>query len=157
MSHWMAIFRVGHTRVHFGKRKDLLGVFFALLWLPFLIFFRFTATQCLGHHAFNDRRTVRNHSQPPPLSRSESICSSGMFRDAEVEILIKVNLWPRLSSGSSTPRQIPRDNLLSSLHNSINDLSYSVEPQQRGSIEKYREIKDKVWNHFITNYITSIT
>jgi len=83
---------------------------------------RFTATQCLGHHAFNDRRTVRNHSQPPPLSRSESICSSG----------------------SSTPRQIPRDNLLSSLHNSINDLSYSVEPQQRGSIEKYREIKDKV-------------
>lgn len=38
---------------------------------------RFTATQCLGHHAFNDRRSVRNHSQPPPLSRSESLCSSG--------------------------------------------------------------------------------
>jgi hypothetical protein len=85
---------------------------------------RFTATQCLGHHAFNDRRSVRNHSQPPPLSRSESLCSSG----------------------SSTPRQIPRDNLISSLHNSINDLSYSAEPvqQQKGSIEKYREIKDKV-------------
>ena len=38
---------------------------------------RFTATQCLGHHAFNDRRSVRNHSQPPPLSRSESISSTG--------------------------------------------------------------------------------
>ena len=37
---------------------------------------RFTATQCLGHHAFNDRRSVRNHSQPPPLSRSESVDSS---------------------------------------------------------------------------------
>lgn len=39
---------------------------------------RFTATQCLGHHCFNDRRSVRNHSQPPPLSRSESISSTGI-------------------------------------------------------------------------------
>jgi len=86
---------------------------------------RFTATQCLGHCAFNSRRSVRHHSQPPPLQRGES---SG-------------------DSGESTPRQIPRDNIISSLHNSINDLSYSVESpfiQKRGSIEKYREIKDKV-------------
>jgi len=85
---------------------------------------RFTATQCLGHHAFNDRRSVRNHSQPPPLSRSESVDSS---------------------TGSSTPRQIPRDNIISSLHNSINDLSYSVEPvQKKSTVESYRAIKDKV-------------
>jgi len=58
--------------------------------------------------------------------------------------VISILKWP--FSGSSTPRQIPRDNLISSLHNSINDLSYSAEPvqQQKGSIEKYREIKDKV-------------
>lgn len=79
----------------------------------------------------------------------EIIPSHPLYQDRnqyvrQVKILIKVNLRPHLSSGSSTPRQIPRDNLLSSLHNSINDLSYSVEPQQRGSIEKYREIKDKV-------------
>lgn len=48
-------------------------------------------------------------------------------------------------SGSSTPRQIPRDNIISSLHNSINDLSYSVEPvQKKSTVESYRAIKDKV-------------
>ena len=79
-------------------------------------------------------------------SSSKNIQKTGVRIDLFSTVVISL-------SGSSTPRQIPRDNIISSLHNSINDLSYSVEPvQKKSTVESYRAIKVGCFLVIFTNF-----